>query len=179
MSLVEEAGAAVQEVAQARTFETVFPPFDFGGRTAPGHVFENRPVPLCEFSIEAGVVRDDDHCVGHERGDGCRVDPLSRDHFGRDAGERGNLRGDGAGRFVERSEDVPEPRDPAVRQVVELDHSKFDDFVLLLVEASRLYIEDDTGFTDLAIGGHERRSRHQAPQNAVIAGIDQRFGHRC
>jgi hypothetical protein len=87
--------------------------------------------------------------------------------------------GDGAGRFVERSEDVPEPRDPAVRQVVELDHSKFDDFVLLLVEASRLYIEDDTGFTDLAIGGHERRSRHQAPQNAVIAGIDQRFGHRC
>jgi hypothetical protein len=106
-------------------------------------------------------VRDDDSSVGYERRDRCLVDPLSRDHFGRDAGEGADFRRDRAGRFIERREDIPEARDAAVRQVVELDHSKFDDLVPLLVEAGRLHIEDDPRSTDLVDGGDRSRPRHR------------------
>lgn len=85
----------MKEVAQARPFEAVPPPFYFSCRTAPGLALEDRPVVLSEFAVEARVVRDDDHGVGHERGDGRLVDPPSSDHFRRDAGEGGDLAGIG------------------------------------------------------------------------------------
>jgi len=76
MSLVEEAGA-VQQIAQARAFEAMFSPLDLRRRAAPGLAFEDRPVALCEFPIEAGIVRDDDRGIGNERGDRSLVDSLS------------------------------------------------------------------------------------------------------
>jgi hypothetical protein len=67
MSLVEEADA-VQEVAQARTFETVFPPFDFGGRTAQAMRskvgqyrsanFRSKPA-LCAMTITASATNEE------------------------------------------------------------------------------------------------------------------------
>ena len=76
MSLVEEAGA-IQEVAEARAFEAVFPPFDLGRRAPPRLPLEYRPIAFHEFTIEARVVGNDNHGVVHEREDGRVVDPLS------------------------------------------------------------------------------------------------------
>jgi hypothetical protein len=55
VSLVEEA-SAIQEVTQARPFETVLSPFDLGCRAAPSLALEDRPVALGEFPIEARIV---------------------------------------------------------------------------------------------------------------------------
>ena len=66
VSLVEEA-SAVQEVAEARTFEAVLSPLDLGRRTSPGLSLKNRPVALGEFAVETGIVGDDNHCVVDER----------------------------------------------------------------------------------------------------------------
>ncbi len=83
VSLVEEAGA-IQEVAEARAFEAVFPPFDLGRRAPPRLPLEYRPIAFHEFTIEARVVGNDNHGVVHEREDGRVVDPLSCYHVIRD-----------------------------------------------------------------------------------------------
>src|ERR1700733_12199803 len=90
VGLMEEAGD-VQEIARARAFEAVLSPFDLGCRAAPSLALEYRPEALGEFPVEARVVCDDDHCIGHESRDSRLVDASSRNHFVRDAGERGDL----------------------------------------------------------------------------------------
>ena len=60
VGLVEEAGA-VQQIAELRAREAVFPPVDLGGAAAPGLPLENRPVAFGEFAVETRVVRDGDH----------------------------------------------------------------------------------------------------------------------
>ena len=72
---------------------------------------------------------------------------------------------------------IPEARDATVRQIVELDHSKFDDLILLLIEAGRLDVEQDAGFRALTDGWREYRPRNQAPEDAVVGGFGQRLRH--
>jgi len=91
-------------------------------------------------------------------------------------GEGGDLLRDRAGRLVERREDVPEARDSAVGQIIELDHPELDDLILLLVEAGGLQIDDHASSADL-IGRRDRsRPGHQATKHAVVPGSDQCFG---
>src|ERR1700758_890325 len=105
MSLVEEAGA-VREITQTRALEAVSPPLDLGRRTLAGLALEYRPVVFGEFSVEARVVSNDDHGILRERRARRLVDPVSRDHVVRDAGERDYLRRDRVGRLVERGKDT-------------------------------------------------------------------------
>src|SRR6516225_4190730 len=176
VSLVEKAGA-VQEVAQARPFEAVFPPLDLGRRTAPGLALENWPVALCEFAVEARVMGNDNHGVVCERRDGYLVDPLSCHHFVRDARKRGDLWRDRFGRLVERRKDISETRDTAVRQVIELDHPELDHLVLPLVEACRLHVDQNGGLRALAERWDKSIPRSKATEHAVVARIGQCLRH--
>jgi hypothetical protein len=124
-----------------RAGEAVFAPLDFGRRTGPCLLLEDRPVSLRELAVEAAVVRDDDRRVVDERGHHCFVDAMSRDHLGGDAGERGDLGWHRFGRFVEGGERVSDAGDATVWQVIELDHPQFDDLVPSRIEAGRLGIE--------------------------------------
>ena len=111
MSLVEEAGA-IQEITQARALEAVSPPLDLGCRATPRLALEYRPVAFREFSVEARIVGNDDYGVVREGRDGRLVDPVSRDHVVRDAGERDYLPRDQVGRLVERGKDTCVYRKP-------------------------------------------------------------------
>jgi hypothetical protein len=56
---------------------------------------------------------------------------------------------------------------PATRpvwQVVELDHSEFYDFVVLLIEAGRFHLDQDTGLRLLADRWSKSLAPHQAPK---------------
>lgn len=59
----------------------------------------------------------------------------------------------------------------------EANHSKVDDLVFALVEASRLDIEQDGRLGGLADGRRERRPGHQATENAMVPRLAQRLGH--
>jgi hypothetical protein len=95
----------------------------------------------------------------------------------RDAGERGDLGRNRFGRFVERCVDIPEARDATVRQVIELDHSKFDDLILLLIETGCLDVEQDAGFGVLTDGRREYLPRNQTPEDTVVGRFGQRLRH--
>jgi hypothetical protein len=95
VGLVEEAGT-IQKVSEARTLETMLAPSYLGRGATPGLPLEHRPVALGEFPVETGVVCDDNHRILDECRNGSIVDPLSRNHFRRNAGEGGHIRWDGA-----------------------------------------------------------------------------------
>src|SRR5579871_1660960 len=106
VSLVKEADA-VEQIAQARTFEAVLPPIDLGCAAAPSLAFKDRPVSLRELPVESAVVSDDDHRIVHEGGDGGLIDLVSQHQLVCDSRQRGYLRRDRGGGFVEGGEGVP------------------------------------------------------------------------
>lgn len=100
-------------------------------------------------------------------------------HFVGDAGEFGDLLRDRNRGFVEGRKDGGYGRYSVVRQIGELDHGKFNDFVLCSVQAGRLDIDEDACPGDLAVACGEFFPREKLAKNAVIGRPSEHLGHFC
>ena len=85
-------------------------------RACPCLLLEQRPIAFGEFAIKVGVVGNDYPDAHSKCSNGFRVNPMSADHFIRNAGEVSDFRGYWILRFVERRKDVRNLRYSVVRR---------------------------------------------------------------
>jgi hypothetical protein len=114
-------------------------------------------------------VRDHDRGTVDEAGDGVCIDRFPSNHRVGDPGKARDLSRDRDRGLAQLAEGVEDMQDVSVAVVHECDHAKLDDLVLAMVEACRLYIDDDADLVGGSIGWQGGRPRRQPSYYPVFA----------
>ena len=176
--VVKPARLAGQKLQLGRAAALGFP-VHAGEGTGPGFVGKHRPTRLHKGSVKGGVVRHDHVGRAHQRLDLRIVDALAAHVVVGDAGDLGDLRGDGFAGVFKRLKHRDRPHRQARGRVhQDREHGQLDDALLAAVQTGRLGVEHQHTLRLRARGhGPVVQARHQAAQDLEVGVGLQGRGH--
>jgi len=158
-------------ITELGTFEITRCPIDFRDRAGSSFFREDGRESLAEWSIEAGVVSNNE--IGRlDRGAQLvKIDHLAGDHFVRDASKTGDFQWDRNTRLLQSTIDANDIADIASLVEFECDRTDFDNLVVAMIEAGGLGIEDHAAQWKSRLRGRHGRTRLEPYQDTVPAGL--------